>query len=141
MRSDPGRVMARAVAGGGCTFPASRAICSCVGAGTAAEDATASGRSVGTPTGPRWASDISTFVTSAAATAAAPAAAPFKNPRRFTGPCLDLDILILPGTVSSHSIAALYTRSWPRHLYCLHLYTGRPADRDRAAAPYRPDCS
>src|SRR2546423_10078864 len=81
IRSDPGRTTARAT-GGGRTLPASRATWSTVGGGAPPSGGGVLGR-LG-PVPPPCASEISVWVTSAAALAAALAAAPLRNPRRLT---------------------------------------------------------
>src|SRR5581483_7099117 len=82
MRSDPGRVIARTVAGGR-TLPASRANWESVGPG-------ALPAGVGASLGRRWASTMG-VVTSAAA----PVAAPFRKPRRPTEVFGDFAIFVL----------------------------------------------
>src|SRR5437660_1175610 len=102
MRSDPGRVIARPVAGG-LTFPESRATCSGLCAGAPPAPGAAPGRAAPSP----WASDLPAFVTSAAAPAAALAAAPLRNPRRFTEAFLVFIVYLHPcGEPNATTIAA-----------------------------------
>src|SRR5262245_36776213 len=81
IRSEPGRTTAGPVTAGGCTAPASRSICACVGGGAppaAAAPPPACGSSVVVAV-------AGTVAVNAAVPAAAVAvAAPFRNPRRLT---------------------------------------------------------
>src|SRR5437773_11807691 len=110
MRSEPGRTTARAVAGG-LILPESRASCSGTGAGAPAAVGAAPGRPAPAP----WASDISAFVTSAAAPAAALAAAPLRKPRRLTEAFLvfivDLNMNLSGESEGGHRGASPYNLS------------------------------
>src|SRR5580698_9232688 len=85
MRSEPGRVIRRTVAGGR-TFPASRSSCSCVGAGRPP----VGGAGAATAPLPGLCASASGEVV---ASAAAPAAALFRKPRRPTALFADFAIV------------------------------------------------